>query len=510
MIIRRILLAACCCGILTFLANAQKPKPIQFHVSLDQPATHTMKVSMEIDYQKSGPLQLKMPVWHPGYYQRLDYAQNVSGFTALDAAGNNINWKKADHNTWELTPSRKGKIKVRYDVKTTRAFVAQSWLDSTRGYIIPGSVCLYPAGEINRPVEISVKPFSQWKDMATGLERVKGKPNTFFAGDYDILFDSPILCGNLDSLSPFYVQGVPHYFTGHKLGEFDRETFIKELQAITSAAAALIGDIPFQHYTFIGIGPGAGGIEHLNSTTVSFSGRGLDTRAGKIKMLNFLAHEYFHHYNAKRIRPFELGPFDYDNGNRTNQLWVAEGLTVYFEYLILRRAGITTEDELLESIAGNIRAHEKREGKKFQSLVQASYDTWSDGPFGRTGDGAKKTISYYDKGPIVGMLLDFTIRKHSQNKKSLDDVMRHMYYTYYKEKGRGYTEAEFQMACEAAAGTSLAEFFEYVYTVKDLEYDTILDYAGLEMDHDTYTIKKKSSMTPEQKAIWEDWSRARQ
>src|SRR5690606_41768205 len=120
------------------------------------------------------------------------------------------------------------------------------------------------------------------------------------------------------------------------------------------------------------------------------------------------------------------------------------GLTVYYDYLILRRAGITTEEELLSSVASNIRAHETREGKLYQSLVQASYETWSDGPFGRTGDGAKKTISYYDKGPVVGMLLDFTIRHHSGNKKSLDDVMRYMYHYYYKEKGRGYTDAEFQ------------------------------------------------------------------
>lgn len=508
--ISRFILAACCYCLFAFPGHAQKANPVSFTVSLEEPATQTMKVTMELDWQQTGALQLKMPVWSPGYYQRLNYSQYVSGFTARDAAGNNITWKKSNDHTWELTPARKGKLKINYDVKAAKAFVAQSWLDSSRGYIIPGSVCLYPGGGINRPVNISIRPFSKWTDMATGLERVKGKPHTFFATDYDILYDSPILCGNLDSLAPFDVKGVPHYFTGHQLGKFDEVTFVNELKAITTTSAELMGDIPFKHYTFIGIGGGAGGIEHLNSTTISFNGRGLDNRAGKIRVLNFIAHEYFHHYNAKRIRPFELGPFDYENGNRTNLLWIAEGLTVYYEYLVLRRAGITSEEELLASVAGNIRAHEAREGKKHQSLVQASYETWSDGPFGRTGDGAKKTISYYDKGPVVGMLLDFTIRQHSQNTKSLDDVMRHMYHYYYKEKGRGYTDAEFQMACEAAAGTSLAPFFEYVHTVKDLDYDTILAFAGLQLDRENYSLKKLPSMTAAQAAIWNDWSRAKQ
>ncbi|MCR6722461.1 MAG: hypothetical protein NVV59_19700 [Chitinophagaceae bacterium] len=509
MISRRFFFAAICCVAIVLPAFAQKKSPVHFVVSLEKPATQTMQISMELDWQQTGPLQLKMPVWSPGYYQRLNYAQYVSGFSARDAAGNNIAWKKADESTWEMTPAKKGKLKINYEVKAAKAFVAQSWLDSSRGYIIPGAVCFYPKGEINRPINITIRPFAKWTDMATGLDRVKGKANTFFAEDYDVLYDSPILVGNLDSLKPFDVNGVPHYFTGHKLGEFDKESFIADLKAITSTSAALIGDIPFKHYTFIGIGPGAGGIEHLNSTTISFTGRGLDNRAGKIKMLNFIAHEYFHHYNAKRIRPFELGPFDYENGNRTNLLWIAEGLTVYYEYLILRRAGITTEEELLSSVASNIRAHETREGKLYQSLVQASYETWSDGPFGRTGDGAKKTISYYDKGPVVGMLLDFTIRHHSGNKKSLDDVMRYMYHYYYKEKGRGYTDAEFQMACEAAAGTSLATFFEYVHTVKELDYDTILAYAGLQLDRENYELKKLPSLTAAQSAIWGDWSRNR-
>lgn len=475
-------------GLLIILAafsgvlRAQSPTPVSFTVSLEDPASRQMQVSMKVPRGKTPFLLLHMPVWSPGYYQRLDYARQVSNFSATDDAGRALSWERTDTSSWKISWPRTGNVQIKYAVKATRAFVANSYLDSTRGYIIPGSVCMYPDGGIRQPVKITVKPFKEWKQVVTGLDKVSGQPHTFTAPDFDVLFDSPLLAGNLDSLPPFYVKGVPHYFVGYKLGEFDRQGLMNDLQKITSAAVDLIGDIPFRHYTFIGIGPGQGGIEHLNSTTISFSGNALNDHASRIRTLNFIAHEYFHHYNAKRIRPYELGPFDYQNGNRTNLLWIAEGLTVYYEYLLLRRAGITTEEELMANLRGNILAFEGKPGRLFQSLVQASYDTWSDGPFGRTADEINKTISYYDKGPVVGMLLDFTIRHYSKNSRSLDDVMRTLYNKYYKEQGRGYTDAEFQIACEAAAGISLASFFEYTHTVKELDYPGILAYAGLEID----------------------------
>src|SRR5690606_32667061 len=138
-------------------------------------------------------------------------------------------------------------------------------------------------------------------------------------------FDSPILASELEELPAFRVNGVPHRFIGYQLGEFDKVKFMADLKKIVESAVALIGDIPFKEYTFIGIGPGQGGIEHLNSTTISFNGSGLNTPGGRLRLYNFIAHEYYHHYNAKRIRPIELGPFDYKNTSKTRMLWVAEG-----------------------------------------------------------------------------------------------------------------------------------------------------------------------------------------
>ncbi|MBI5009471.1 MAG: hypothetical protein HZB98_07465 [Bacteroidia bacterium] len=199
------------------------------------------------------------------------------------------------------------------------------------------------------------------------------------------------------------------------------------------------------------------------------------------RMLKFLAHEYYHHYNVKRIRPYELGPFDYDRENHTNLLWVSEGLSVYYEYLMVRRAGLINDDDLLSSIAGNINNYENDPGRVYQSLIGSSFNTWSDGPFGNKPGTQDRSISYYEKGPVIGMILDLTIRKATNNEKSLDDVMRFLYYQYYKTLKRGFTDAEFQASCEEIAGVSLAREFEYVYTTREIDYNDYLSYAGLKV-----------------------------
>jgi len=452
---------------------------VRFEVSMDQPSTHMFHVTMNCTGFKGDSLDVKMPVWSPGYYQRLDFADNVENFLVTNASGHG-GWRKMPGNAWRVTNT--SSFTISYDVKTTRLFVGTPYLDEERGYILPAGVFLYPARNIDHPVTVTVKPYFSWKNIATGLDSVPGKQFVYVAPDYDILYDSPILVGNLEELPPFFVKGIPHRFIAYKSGEFDKVSFMNDLKKIVETATTLIGDIPYTHYTFIGIGPGAGGIEHLNSTTVSFNGTNLNEPQSRLTTYFFLAHEYFHHYNVKRIRPIELGPFDYDNGSRTKMLWVSEGLSVYYEEMVVKRAGLCNEDELFNAFRSNILAYEGKPGRLYQSLTQASYETWSDGPFGRTGDVLNKTISYYDKGPVVGMLLDFKIRHETENKKSLDDVMRTLYKEFYQQKKRGFTEDEFKQVCERIAGTSLADVFDYVSTTKEVDYKKYLQYAGLDVD----------------------------
>lgn len=371
---------------------------------------------------------------------------------------------------------------------------------------------LYADGYINNPVSVTINRPQQWKNIATGLTKFAGKTDVYNAPDFDILYDCPLLIGNLEELPAFKVKGVTHRFIGYKMSSFNRELFMQNLQKVVEAAVNIIGDIPFNEYTFIGIGPGRGGIEHLNNTTVSFDGKGLDTDGGMNRIMNFLAHEYFHHYNVKRIRPLELGPFDYDKANRTNLLWVSEGLSVYYEYLAVKRAGLITEQMLFSNFENNINAVENNPGRLHQSLIEASYQTWGDGPFGTQGKDPKKSISYYNKGPLAGMILDFNIRYATQNKKSLDDVMRLLYNHYYKKLQRGFTDAEFQEACENVAGISLAATFEYVYTTKELDYNYYFTYAGLKVETATddkgnkkYSIHRLNNMDTLQSDILTSW-----
>jgi len=460
-----------------------QPKPVlKYTISIPDPASHAFQVTLETGGWSKDTLNFKMPRWMPGYYQIMDYHKNVENLVAMNDKGKPMSVDKVNPNTWRLAGVKGKSFQVKYTVATKRKFVATSYVDSAHAYIVTAGSLMYADGHLQLPASVKVEPHSAWKNIATGLEPIPGKTNEFTAPDFDVLYDSPILTGNLEELTPFKVKGIDHRFIGYAMGDFDKTTFINALQKVVEASVAVIGDIPYKRYTFIAIGPGRGGIEHLNNTTFSFDGKSMATPEGTNRMMNFLAHEYFHHYNVKRIRPLELGPFDYDQGSRTNLLWVSEGLSVYYEYLIVKRAGLVDLSTLLSHFDGNLNAHENNPGRFHQSLTQASYNTWKDGPFGTQGDEPGKAISYYDKGPLVGLLLDLEIRQATKNAKSLDDVMREIYWMYYKQAGRGFTDAEFQQACETVAGVPLTKVFEFVYTTKELDYDGILGYAGLKIE----------------------------
>jgi predicted metalloprotease with PDZ domain len=466
--------------------------------------TPYFRVELSCSGCKADSLQFSMPVWTPGYYQFMDYASAVRNMHASNANGQPLSWKQQQANSWTVYKPA-ASMRLQYDVRSTRPFVAANYLEADRGYISPAGMFLHLKNSIKRPVTLIIKPASGWTTVATGLEPVKGRTYTYTAPDFDVLYDSPILMGKLETFPAFEVQGRQHRFIAYRPREFDRAAFMKDLKKIVSAAIAIIGDIPYDHYTFLGIGPGGGGIEHLNSTAVSFTGGKLNKREGKIETYNFLAHEYFHHYNVKRIRPTELGPFDYDRGSKTRLLWISEGFTVYYEYIILRRAGLNTAEEVLQGLQENIKAYESKPGSRLQSVAEASYNTWRDGPFG----GGDSTISYYEKGPVLGAMLDLKIRHETKNKRSLDDVMRALYREFYQQKGRGFTEAEFRAIAERIAGVSLGEYFEYVNTVKPPDYKKYFGYAGLDVkvEDGSFAITRRKSMDALQESILKDWLR---
>nr|WP_256451072.1 hypothetical protein [Flavihumibacter fluvii] len=455
---------------------------------MPRPEAQKIQVAMSCSGIKTDSMEFKMPAWTPGYYQLLNFANFVADFQVTGKGGKLLRWRKSSKNGWMVHTKGNQSFVITYSIAATVPFVAKNYVDPNRAYISPPGTFLYPANHLNTKVTVQFAPFGNWSAIATGLDPVNGKGNTFSAPNFDILYDCPVLIGNLDSFPSFSVNNIPHYFYAYQADLFDRNLLMADLKRIITTASGIIGEMPYKHYTFIGIGPGGGGIEHLNSTSVAFTGKELNDPTSRLRTYHFLTHEYFHHYNVKRIRPIELGPFDYDNGSRTKMLWFSEGVTVYYENLILKRAGLITTDDVFTSFQSAIKNYEDKPGKFFQTPAEASYSTWEDGPFGRTGDDYYKTISPYDKGPALGLLLDFKIRHETKNEKSLDDLMRLLYQKYYKGKARGFTEDEFRNAAETIAGVSLGDFFDYIYTVKPVDYTTYLNYAGLAIDTSTRVL----------------------
>ncbi len=450
-------------------------------VSMERPTTHYYHLVFRADGLMGETQDFKMPAWTPGYYRIMDYAKNIKDFKAEDGAGRPLPWEKTAKNTWRVRSGKAASIVVSYDVYAIARFCADSYLGDDGGFITPAGLFMHVAGRLKDPVTVSVLPYPDWKSVSTGLDPVAGRPGTFTAPDFDTLYDCPILVGNQEILT-FEAAGRPHMVAAYDLGSADRAKFTGDLKKIVEAAAALMGELPYRHYTFLLIGPGGGGLEHLNSTAVALNPASLVNPQAYKGWLSFIAHEYFHLFNVKAIRPVALGPFDYDRENYTNMLWVSEGLTVYYEFILLDRAGLMTRDEVLERLGSTIANYENAPGRRHQSATASSFDTWINF-FSRGEHSANTTISYYDIGAGLGLLLDLKIREASKGRSSLDDVMRTLYRTFYKEKKRGFTDLEFREVCERAAGVPLDEIFDvYAATVKDWDYAKYLGWAGLAID----------------------------
>jgi len=464
------------------LSAQQGQSTMSYTVSMDSPSSHYFHVTLRCEGIREQTIDFKMPAWTPGYYMILDLAKYVINFQAEDDQGNELIRRKINKNTWQVETRNAPVVIISYDVFAYVQSVAHPFLDDGRGFISPTGVFMYPDRYLHHPASVTVKPYYKWNKISTGLDRIEGMTNTFYASDFDMLYDCPILAGNQDILS-FEVQGIPHYVVMENQVDIDTVKYISDLKKMVLEAVKIIGEIPYKHYTFLIMGEGMGGLEHRNSMAVFSSGGryGLADPEGYKNWLAFLAHEYFHLYNVKTIRPVALGPFDYDRENYTNMLWFSEGVTVYYEYLILNRAGFLDSKESLEHMRMDITNYENIPGHLVQPVTMTSFDTWIYF-FNRGENASNTTISYYDKGCALGMLLDLKIRYETKNEKSLDDVMRTLYYDFHKAKNRGFTDQEFQDVCENIAGCSLNEFFEYTSTTKTIDYPKYLAYAGLDID----------------------------
>jgi len=468
---------------------------------MSRPHTHLFEVDINIKRTTNGPQEelLVMPVWTPGSYMVREFARNVQDFTASDAAGQPLKWEKTNKNTWRVVTNGARAWHATYRVYANELSVRTSELNSAHAFWNNANLLMYPEGHLKSPSTVRVLAPDVWK-VATGLPGVPGQRNTFRADDFDVLYDSPFEASNFKTLV-FNVKGIPHRIVIDGEGNYDPERMRRDVQKIVETQVELLGgEIPYRDYTFILHlrANAGGGLEHLNSTALGYPRFGFKIQTGDRAtsaapvttgtperdyrgFLSLVAHEFFHLWNVKRIRPDVLGPFDYTQENYTKLLWVAEGITDYYTDITLRRAGLITENEFFTATARAFQTLQNTPGRLVQSAEESSLDAWI--KFYRPDENSiNSQISYYDKGGIIGLLLDLEIRKRSNNAKSLDDVMRYLYAEFFK-KERNYTPADFQKASELMAGSSLEEFFsKYVRGKEELDYNAALGAAGLRLE----------------------------
>lgn len=455
---------------------------ISFTVSMSKPHTHLFEVEMRLRATRlPAQLNLIMPVWAPGSYLIREFARHVQDFAASDAAQNKpLRWQKTSKNTWRVETGGAKELRVTYQVYANELSVRTNDLNDRHAHWNNVALLMYPEGHLDKPVTLRVVPFGDWQ-VATGLPAVAGQANTFRAENFDVLYDSPVDAGRL-KIASFEVRGVPHRIVIDGEGNYDMERLRRDTQKIVEAQVALMGDIPYHDYTFLlhAHTSDGGGLEHLNSTSIIFERNSLRSPAGYQNLVSVISHEFFHAWNVKRIRPDALGPFDYSRENYTRLLWVAEGITDYYGALMLRRAGIINDEEYLATLSGMIDNVQSKPGRFEMSVEEASFDAWI--KYYRPDENAVNSqISYYDKGHLLGLLLDLEIRKMTAGAKSLDDVMRYLYAEFYK-KNRNYSPEDFQRAAETVAGASLENFFaRYVRGREELDYNASFSTVGLQL-----------------------------
>lgn len=452
---------------------------IGFEVSFTEPQAHYAEVEMNISGVEKEYVDIKMPVWTPGSYLVREFARNIESFRA-STDGKPLKFEKVRKNAWRIYSAKAKNIKVNYRVYAFEVSVRTSFIDDNHAFLSSSGIFMHPDGMLNEPSTVQIKPFKDWEKVSTGLEPVSGKPFTYTASNFDILYDSPIEVGNQDVFE-FSASGVKHEVAMFGGGNYDKERLKTDMAKIVEQATAIYGENPNKHYTFIvhNFSAGGGGLEHLNSTVLGATRNGYTDEKKYKGFLALVAHEYYHLWNVKRLRPVALGPFDYDNENYTTNLWIAEGFTSYYENKLMLRAGFHNEQETVQTLADAISIVMNTQGSKVQSAAEASYDAWIKA-YRPNENSSNSTISYYNKGEIIGLLMDLEIANATKGTKNLDDVMHAMYTEYYKKKGRGYTDAEFKTMVEKISGISFSNFWKkYVNGTVPIEYEKYFGYAGV-------------------------------
>jgi predicted metalloprotease with PDZ domain len=513
---------------MTVSAKSQSAPRVHYNIKIESPHSHYAKVTLRIEDVKPGALDIYMPIWTPGSYLAREFAKNVEsvhaiGLTADESKmvfaempinfGKIVEFTKTNKNTWRvIVPKGIQSIEFSYLVYCFELSVRTSFIDEDQALLNMASVLMTVKGSEHLGGDLSIDHPVRWFNYATALDD-DGESNHYVldypAGEwlretketirkaftypnFDDLVDAPVQLGNFPVFK-FDVNGVPHEVAMVGRNNADLEKLRDDMQLMCRTMAKVVNDHPCKRYTFIvqNVENGGGGLEHKNSTVLMMS-RWAYTDAARYKgFLGLVAHEYFHLWNVKRIRPIELGPFKYGEENYTSMLWLAEGITSYYDEIALMRAGIVTRKEFLGTMAGYVNAHENRMGARVATISEMSHDAWIK-EYRPNENSKNSTYSYYSKGVIVGFLFDAWIAASTNGSKHLDDVMQYLWRTHYKnkalgEEGAGITEKDFLNAVKTVIlsgkgnpDAGKRSEFTFDQFAKQLLHSTeIPDYSGL-------------------------------
>jgi predicted metalloprotease with PDZ domain len=498
---------------------AAQPLRISYRVAMPDPASHLYDVTLDVDGVRGDTLALQLPVWSPGRYARMDFARNVQEFRVTSGTGDTLRWDKSDGSRWVVQTAGARTVHVRYRVFANQLSGTFSVLDTAHANWNGATLFLYVEGHKPDPVTLDVVPPSGWQ-IVNGDTRTANQTHFRFE-NYDRLIDTPTEVAPAVLLDSFVVDGKRYRTMVHHNGNppaTARQRFVRDVEKIVRYENSVFGAPPLDQYTFlVHVGyHGGDGMEHLFSTQV-INPDTWDDSLAILPGITTTAHEYFHVWNVKRVRPAALGPFDYTRELYQPSLWVAEGWTQYYGLSALGRSGIVDRQAFYATMAALIRSNLTAPGRKEVSARMASFHApfWDGAAQPQANNGSQSFFTYYTKGAGLALYLDLYVRAKTGNRRSLDDVfaaLRRRSWnaptaSYYLQ-GRGYTERDVELAASEIAGEDLHPWFErHVGGTEDVDYDTLLARAGLRLVRggDVWTVEEIPDATPAQRAVREGW-----
>lgn len=468
---------------------------VEYRIGSSRPEAHIFEVELSIAKPAVDGQRLSLPNWIPGSYMIRDFSRNLTGITACDSSGRAVAVRKTGKSEWVCAPVVDGALVVSYEVYAWDLSVRGAHLDQTHGFFNGTSVFLQVDGQEDQPLSVRIEcpaGVNDWR-LATTLPAQAGTPalgfGEFHARDYDELIDHPVEMGRFTHAT-FSACGVPHevVITGRHRADTNR--LCRDLEKICTAQIKMFGEpAPFERYVFLvmAVGSGYGGLEHRASTALLCSRDDLplssepEANPGERykTFLGLCSHEYFHSWNVKRIKPAAFIPYDLRTETVTPQLWAFEGITSYYDDLILVRAGLISTQSYLELLAQQITRHLRVPGRFRQSVTESSQDAWT--KYYKQDENAPNSIvSYYVKGSLVALCLDLLLREKTQDRVSLDDLMRRLW-TDFGQPGVGLQDEDIPRIAAELCGDTLTDFWQNaLYGTDELPLRELLVTRGLD------------------------------